>query len=272
LSIEVFLILFAVGVTAGILSGLFGVGGGIVIVPSLIAVYSFIGFQSPYIVHIAIATSLFSIIFTSTSSAWKHSSHNNVLWIAAIFIGLASSVTVFLFSMLALALPGEVLKKIFSLILIVIGIKMLIEKKNNTDGDDKNCEPGQMKKAYCLLVGVVAGIIAAFTGLGGGIFVIPLLHYALKVPIKKAIGTSAAAIFITSLAGVISFLINSPAGANTMKYSFGMVDTISAIPIVMASIPFAQVGVYLHKKTRNDLIKKLFAGLILIVSVKMLFF
>ncbi len=272
MSIEVFLILFGVGVTAGLLSGLFGVGGGIVIVPSLIAVYSFIGFQSPYLVHIAVATSLFTIIFTSTSSAYKHSAHKNVLWTAAIFIGLASSVTVFLFSKIALALPGDVLRKIFSVLLIVIGIKMLIEKKNGTEEDEKNCEPGQMKKAYCLLVGIVAGIIAAFTGLGGGIFVIPLLHYVLKVPIKKAIGTSTAAIFITSFSGVISFLINSPAGANTMKYSFGMVDTISAVPIVLASIPFAQVGVYLHKKTRNELIKKLFAGLILIVSVKMLFF
>jgi len=170
LSIEVFLILFGVGVTAGILSGLFGVGGGIVIVPSLIAVYSFIGFQSTYLVHIAVATSLFTIIFTSTSSAYKHSSHNNVLWTAAVFIGLASSVTVFLFSKIALALPGDVLKKIFSIILIVIGIKMMIEKNSGADGDVKNCTPGQMKKAYCFLVGIVAGIIAAFTGLGGGIF------------------------------------------------------------------------------------------------------
>ena len=164
MSIEVFLILFGVGVAAGVLSGLFGVGGGIVIVPSLIAVYSFIGFQSPYIVHIAIATSLFSIIFTSTSSAYKHSAHSNVLWTAAIFIGLASAVTVFLFSKIAIALPGDVLKKIFSVILIVIGIKMMIEKKNAVDGDAENCEPGQMKKSYCLLVGFVTGIIAAFTG------------------------------------------------------------------------------------------------------------
>lgn len=272
MSIEVFLILFAIGVSAGILSGLFGVGGGIIIVPSLIAVYSFIGFQSPYLVHIAVATSLFTIIFTSTSSAYKHSLNNNILWTAAIFIGLASAVTVFLFSIISLALPGDVLKKIFSVLLIIIGIKMMIEKNNRADGVEGSCEPGQMKKTYCFLVGVVAGIIAAFTGLGGGIFVIPLLHYVLKVPIKKAIGTSTAAIFITSLSGVISFLINSPAGANPMSYSFGMVDTISAIPIVMASIPFAQLGVYLHKKTRNNLIKKLFAGLILIVSVKMLFF
>ncbi len=272
MSVEVFLILFGVGVAAGILSGLFGVGGGIIIVPSLIAVYSFIGFQSPYTVHIAIATSLFSIIFTSTSSAWKHSAHNNVFWTASLIIGLASSVTVFIFSKIALALPGDILKNIFAVILIGIGIKMMIEKNSNSDGDDENFNPEGINKLYCAAIGILVGIIAAFTGLGGGIFVIPLMHYFIKVPIKRAIGSSAAAIFITSVSGVISYFINSPAGANTLKYSFGMVDTISAVPIVLASIPFAQAGVVLHKKTRSNLLKKLFAGLILIVSLKMLFF
>jgi uncharacterized protein len=272
LSIEVFLILFGVGMAAGVLSGMFGVGGGIIIVPSLIAVYAFVGFDSPYVMHIAIATSLFSIIFTSASSAWKHSAHSNVLWTAALLIGFASTVTVFLFSKIAIALPGDVLKKIFSVILIIVGIKMMIEKNSKTDGDGENFIPENINKLFTILIGILTGIIAAFTGLGGGIFVIPLMHYIIKVPIKKAIGTSAAAIFITSLAGVMSYFINSPVGANTMKYSFGMVDTVSAIPIVIASIPFAQTGVLLHKRTHSNVLKKLFAGLILIVSLKMLFF
>ncbi len=272
MSIEVFLILFAAGAAAGILSGLFGVGGGIVIVPSLIAVYSFTGFQSAYSVHIAVVTSLFTIVFTSTSSAYKHSAHKNILWKAALLIGLSSSVTVFVFSKLALALPGDVPKIIFSVLLVIIGMKMLLEKRNSVEEDEKNCKSGKIKKSNCFLVGIVAGMIAAFTGLGGGVFVIPLLHYVFKVPIKKAIGTSVAGIFITSLAGVISYLINSPAGANELEYSLGMVDTISSFPIVIDSIPFAQLGVYINRKTRTDLIKKLFAGLIILVSIKMLFF
>jgi uncharacterized membrane protein YfcA len=271
LTVEVFLILFCVGIAAGLLSGLFGVGGGIVIVPSLIAVYSLIGFNSPFVVHIAISTSLFTIIFTSTSSAYKHGAHGNVLWLASLLIGAASTATVFLFSKIALALPGDVLKKIFTAVLVIIGIKMLIEKSSGSEGEDEFSNQS-INKIYYLLIGILAGIIAAFTGLGGGIFVIPMLHYALKVPIRISIGTSAAAIFITSLSGVISYIVNSPAGADTMKYSIGIVDTVSAIPIVMASIPFAQVGVYLNKKTRHGIIKKLFAGLILIVAVKMLLF
>lgn len=250
---------------------MFGVGGGVVIVPSLIAVFSFTGFNSPYIVHIAIATSLFTMIFTSTSSAYKHSVNNNINWSASIITGLASSVTVFLFSRLALSLPGDILKKIFAALLIIIGIKMMLEK-NKIDKDADGIDLAGFNKIYCIVIGILAGIIAAFTGLGGGIFVVPLLHYVLKFPLKKAIGTSVAAIFITSVAGVLSYFINTPAGANTLKYSFGMVDVLSAIPIVLASIPFAQAGVYINKKTRHGILKKLFAGLLLVVAVKMLFF
>jgi uncharacterized membrane protein YfcA len=272
LSLEVFLILFGVGVAAGMLSGMFGVGGGVIIVPSLLAVYSFIGFNSPYVVHIAVATSLFTIIFTSTSSSYRHSAHGNVLWTASLLIGISSTIAVFLFSKLALEVPGDVLKKIFAGVLILVSIKILMEKKSNEGTADENYKKGNIKKSYCILTGVLAGVVAAFTGLGGGIFIIPLLHYAARVPIRKSIGTSAAAIFITSLSGVLSYIINSPAEADTMKYSLGIVDALSAAPIVLASIPFAQVGVYVNKKTRSHLLKKLFAGLIFIVALKMLFF
>lgn len=272
MSAEVFLILFGVGVAAGMLSGMFGVGGGVIIVPSLLAVYSFIGFNSPYVVHIAIATSLFTIIFTSSSSSYKHSAHGNVLWTASLLIGLSSTVAVFIFSKLALELPGDILKKIFAFVLILVSIKMLIERKSSDGNDEGNCEPGKINKLYCFLIGVLAGVVAAFTGLGGGVFIIPLLHYVVRVPIRKSIGTSAAAIFITSLSGVISYIVNSPPGADTMKYSFGIVDALSAVPIVLASIPFAQAGVYVNKKTRSFLLKKLFAGLITAVAVKILFF
>jgi uncharacterized membrane protein YfcA len=272
LSLEVFLILFGVGVAAGMLSGMFGVGGGIVVVPSLLAVYSLIGFNSPYVVHVAISTSLFTIIFTSTSSSFKHSKHGNVLWMAALIIGVSSAAAVFLFSKLALVLPGDVLKTIFAVVLVIVGILMITERRTQNGKDEVNFQPGKIKKMFCVMIGALVGTIAALTGLGGGIFKVPLLHYVAKVPIRKSFGTSAAALFITSLAGVISYIINSPAGADTMKYSIGIVDALSAVPIVLASIPFAQVGVYVNKKTRSHLLKKLFAGLIFIVALKMLFF
>lgn len=257
---------------AGILSGIFGVGGGIVIVPALISVYAFVGFDSPYLVHIAIATSLFTIIFTSLSSSHKHFSHGNVEWHAAVIIGLASAVTVYIFSKVALMLSGEVLEKAFSFVLILVAVKMLLDKKGKDEPHDHHKKPLVYNKWLCLGIGIVSGAIAAFSGLGGGVFVIPLMHYLMKFPFKKAIGTSSAAILFTAVAGVISYFINMPAGSNNIPYSFGMVDTLSALPIIAASIPFARLGVVINKKTHHYVLTKLFAGFMLLVSLKMIFF
>lgn len=268
---ETVLILFSIGIAAGILSGLFGVGGGIIIVPSLLAVYTFNNINSPYTVHIAIATSLFTIIFTSLSSSHKHFSLGNVDWKSAIYIGISSAVTVFLFSKLAVMMPGDLLKKIFSVVLIIAAVKMLLDKKESQEKREKN-SPGVFNKWASLGIGALSGAIAAFSGLGGGIFIIPLMHYLMKVPFKKAVGTSSAAILITAAAGVISYFINSPDGASGIRYSFGLVDTLSALPIIAASIPFARLGVYLNKKTHHYLLTKLFALFIIAVSVKLIFF
>ncbi len=271
MSIETILILFAIGIAAGILSGLFGVGGGIIIVPSLLAIYSFNNFNSPYIVHIAIATSLFTIIFTSLSSSHKHFGYGNVEWKAAIFIGFSSAITVYLFSKIAILLPGEILKKTFSIILVLVAIKMLFDKKGHHD-DAAKYKPEVISKWICLGIGMIIGAIAAFSGLGGGMFLIPLMHYVMKIPFKKASGTSSAAILITAVAGVISYFLNSPAGAVTIPYSFGMVDTLSALPVIAASIPFARVGVYINRRTHHYVLAKLFAVFIIIVSLKLIFF
>lgn len=271
MSLETVLILISIGIAAGILSGLFGVGGGIIIVPSLLGVYAFTHFESHYIVHIAIATSLFTIIFTSLSSAHKHFGHGNVDWRSALYIGISSAVTVFLFSKIAILLPGEILKQAFSVVLIIVALKMLFDKKGRHESAAEN-KPEVFKPWLSLGIGALSGAIAAFSGLGGGVFVIPLMHYLMKVPFKKAVGTSSAAILITAVAGVISYFINSPAGANTIPYSFGMVDTLSAVPIITASIPFARVGVYINRKTHHYLLTKLFAVFIIIVSLKLIFF
>lgn len=271
MSIELILILLAIGAATGILSGLFGVGGGIVIVPSLLAVYAFTGFSSPYAVHIAIATSLFTIIFTSISATYKHLKHGNVLWMTALIIGLTSSVTVYFFSMLAVKMPGETLKGIFSVVLIAVAAKMLFDKKK-PEGEIKADYSSNVNKIISSIIGLFSGAVSAFSGLGGGVFVVPMMHYFLKFPFKKAAGTSSAAILLTSVSGVISYFLNMPGGANSLKYSFGMVDTLSALPIIAASIPFAQFGVHLNRRTHHYILSKLFAVFIIVVSLKILFF
>ncbi|HJY63747.1 MAG TPA: sulfite exporter TauE/SafE family protein [Ignavibacteria bacterium] len=271
MSIEIILILFGVGILTGVLAGMFGVGGGVIVVPALISVYSYLHIDSPYTVHIAIATSLFTIIFTSISSTLKHSTHGNVVHGAALIIGITSSIAVFLFSSAAVHLNGELLKTVFSVIIAAVAVKLIVEKRKEETPDTEGSAK-KYNKIYSAVIGVFTGMIAAFSGLGGGVFAVPLMHYFLKFNIKKAIGTSTLAILITSCAGVLSYIINKPADLNFGHYTLGLVDVYSALPIIAASIPFAQLGVWIHKRTHYFILKKLFAVFILAVAVKMIFF
>lgn len=254
---------------AGILAGYFGVGGGIIIVPALIYVYPLFNFTSAYTVHIAIATSLFTIIFTTIASAYKHSKIKNIIWKVSLTIGIFSSISVFIFSKFVVNIPGNTLKKIFAVVLFLIAIRMLLTKTSNENNPDNKLL--NINWIVCVLIGAVSGIISAFTGLGGGIIIIPMMHYFIKFPIKKAIGTSSAAIFLTALSGVLGYFVNVPVDAVLPKYSLGLVDTFSALPIIVASVPFSQVGVYLHKKSSSKFVLFAFAILIILVSVRMFF-
>jgi uncharacterized membrane protein YfcA len=271
MSIEIIILLFGIGILAGILAGMFGVGGGIVIVPALIWVYGYTGTGSPYTVHAAIATSLFTIIFTSISSAVKHSSHGNVVYGAALIIGITSAVSVFVFSKIAVHLPAELLKILFSAVIVIAAVKFLIEKKTEPAENPDN-RAAEYNKLYALITGMLTGIIAAFTGLGGGIFAVPLMHYLLKFDIKKAIGTSTLAVLITASAGVLGYVINQPGELGFPYYTLGLVDVYAALPVIAGSVPFAQAGVWINRKTRNAMLKKLFAVFILAVAAKLLFF
>jgi uncharacterized membrane protein YfcA len=267
------LILLLTGFAAGVLAGLFGVGGGIIIVPVLLMIYSNAGVSPEYMVQTAIATSLFTIIFTTIASSYRHYRHQNVIPSAALIIGISSSIAVLIFSKIAIDMSGDVLKKIFSGILVLIALRMILERNENpvTRNVVSSAEtPFRLTPAA--LIGILSGIVAAFSGLGGGIFIVPLMVYLLKFPLKKAIGTSSAAILLTAISGVLGYFLNAPAHVYTGEISLGLVDVSSAIPLVVASVPASQLGVFLHRKISRSLLRILFALFVIVVSAKVLFF
>jgi hypothetical protein len=269
MTIEIFIILLCIGIATGILAGYFGVGGGIIIVPSLISIYAWKGLYPEFDVHVAVATSLFTIIFTTLSSSIKHARSGNVEYLPAVIIGLTSSVSVILLSKAAINLPGSVLKIIFSVLLLIIAVKMFFE---NSSHKNKNKGKHIYSKPLSSLIGIISGSIAAFTGLGGGVIIVPMMKYILRFNIKKAIGTSSAAILLTAIAGVAGYYLNVPDNFTGGKFFLGMVDTYSALAIIIGSVPFSQIGVYLNKKTPHEHLNRLFALFIIFVAVRMIFF
>src|SRR4030095_9049533 len=123
----------------------------------------------------------------------------------------------------AVLLPGNILKTVFAVIVAAVAIKLLLDKKK-PDEQSNSGTIREFNKPVCALIGLLTGMIAAFSGLGGGIFAVPLMHYLLKFDFKKAIGTSTLAIIITSIAGVIGYVVNKPPDLVFSHYTLGLVD------------------------------------------------
>ena len=185
-----FLIFIGVGCGVGFLAGLFGVGGGFVMVPVLIFSYEHLGFHPSVLTHMAIGTSLFVVLFASVTSAYQHGRQKNIDWRSVLILGFSSAVTAFLTARLAAGLSGKHLQVAFALIVGIAALRMLTESQKKAE---KKIETSSKPSGYGLVgVGLSAGIVSALAGIGGGVFTIPMMYYFLNMPLKIAIGTSSA--------------------------------------------------------------------------------
>lgn len=257
------------GIAAGILAGYFGVGGGIIMVPTLIGIFNILHQNHVYVVQSAMATSLFTIIFPTLATTYKQTKLGNVNFQAALLIGLTSAVSAFLFSISAMNISGNILKIIFAIFLLIAAARMFFSKQTE---ETKEISNTTIHKFYSVMIGISSGIIAAFTGLGGGVFIIPMMQHFLKFSIKKAIGTSSSAILLTSAAGAAGYYVNTPSGLDMGNYYLGLIDLKAAVILIILSVPFSQLGIYLNNKTPNSILLKIFGAFVIIIAIKFLFF
>jgi uncharacterized membrane protein YfcA len=263
-----FLIFVAVGCAVGFLAGFFGVGGGILMVPVLIFSYERSGVSPSVLTHIALGTSLFVIIFASLTSSYQQNKQKNIDWKAVFSIGLSSALTAFATTRLATVLSGRHLRVAFALIVMIAAIRMLTEGKTQTQ---KKLESLSKPSTIGLVgIGLVAGVVAALAGIGGGIFTIPMMYYFLKMPLKLAIGTSSATIVITAFFSVAGYILNGMGRSDLPDWSLGFVDLQRGIALVFGSIFLARIGAYVSFKTHPHHLRKLFALFIGFVSIYML--
>jgi uncharacterized membrane protein YfcA len=260
-----FLVFVIVGCGVGFLAGLFGVGGGFVMVLILIFSYEHLGFSPSVLTHMAIGTSLFVVLFSSTAGAYQHSRQKNVDWRSVLILGFSSALTAFLTARLAAGLSGKHLQIAFALIVGIAALRMLTETEMKAG---QKIETTSKPKGYGLgLIGFSAGIVAALAGIGGGLFTIPMMYYFLHIPLKKAIGTSSAAIFITAFFSVIGYVINGMGRPGLADWSLGFVDLQRGVALAIGTILLAKVGARVSFKMHPQRLRKLFALFVILVSV-----
>lgn len=257
-----FLLYSLIGIIAGLASGLLGIGGGLIVVPSLAFAFSFAGIPQGIIMHLAAGTSLAAMIVTAVSAIFAHNRLNNVLWPVVLRLLPAITLGVISGAVFASYLTTHWLQVLFGLFLLVISIQMLFLSKP---------KPTRSLPQWPVLslVGFLIGLKSGLLGLGGGAVIIPFLVYC-NVPMRKASGTSIACTFPIAVVGTITFIILG-LRVNQIPYSTGYIYWPAFLGVSVMTVIFAQVGAWLNGKINVALLKRLFAAFLFFISIRLLF-
>ena len=257
-----FLLYIVLGACAGVLAGLFGVGGGMIIVPVLVFSFTAQGFDPGVLTHLAVGTSLATIIFTSINSVREHQRKGAVRWPVFTWMTLGILLGAGLGSLTAASIQGPMLQKIIGVFAILVALQMSLDLKPKASRD----VPG---KPGLTLAGVVIGWASAIFGIGGGSLTVPFLTWR-SVPIQQAVATSAACGLPIALAGALSFMVVGWHDEHLPDWSLGFVYLPALVGIALTSMFFARFGARLAHKLSPRLLKRLFALLLLVVGLNFL--
>lgn len=252
------------GSFAGLVAGLLGVGGGLIIVPVLSWLFSQQNIDSSVVVHLAVGTSLATIIFTSISSVRAHHQHGAVQW--PIFVSITPGIIIgaLLGAAIARYMPTSVLSNFFAVFEILVAIQMAFAIKPKASHN----LPSMWIVA---LAGIVIGSISAIVGIGGGTMTVPYLVWC-NVAMRKAVATSAAVGLPIAIAGATGFAIAGWDHPDIPVDNWGFIVPEAFIGIVIASVLFAPLGARIAHRISPVYLKRIFALFLFLLGIKMLAF
>ncbi|GAB3105564.1 sulfite exporter TauE/SafE family protein [Aestuariicella hydrocarbonica] len=256
------LIVFAVvGVAAGLIAGLFGLGGGVVMVPAMIYTFGALAFPEAITVHLAVGTSLACIVVTASVAGWTHWQRGAIDW--SLLKPLVPGVVLgaWLGAMVASQLAGEQLKLAFAVFLMLVALTML--RRLPSEG---SALPGPVK------LGVVAAAIGGFSslfGVGGGSMTVPYLRFC-GVAMARAVATSAALGLPIALSGAVSYVVQGWGEETLPEGALGFVYLPAFLGLVLCSAPASRVGAKLAHRLPAAKLQKAFAIVLLLIAAQLL--
>lgn len=251
-----------VGSVAGVIAGLFGIGGGVVIVPALMVAFNQLGIDSAVGIHLAIGTSLAIITVTGASSALGHWKQGAVVveLLKPMLPGLMLGAV--LGGVIAGELRADLLERYFGVFMLLLALRMLLAKPP-TPGQHPAGRPAMF------VAGTFIGTFSALFGVGGGVLSVPWLARS-GARLAQAIGTSAACGLPIALVGAVTFMITGHGQAALPSYSTGYLYWPAFAGIALFSVPCARFGVRLAHHLSPRLLRRLFALLMLLVGLKLI--
>ena len=262
MEIQLILAFLALGAFTGFFAGLFGIGGGGIMMPVLTVIFLSLGYSEDLSIHMGLATSMAAIIPTAIASLRAHHAHNAVDWRAVkmlapgILLGTVSS------AYIATNLPAAPLAIFFSIFMAYVALQMVLNKKPR---------PARSFPAWGITasVGLVIGAVSAFVAIGGGTLTVPFLIWC-SFALPRAIGTSAAVGLPIAVFGTLGYLISGLNQDQLPEYTWGYIYWPAVVVMALLSTVTAPIGARLTHSLPVASLKKYFALLLMSLSLHML--
>ena len=258
---EIFLY-FLLGTFSGVLAGLFGIGGGIIIIPTFFFIFSYLGFANAILSHMVLGSSLGVIIFSSIASTISHNAKEAINWKLIQVVAPSIIIGSALGGITASLIESNTLQGLVALFLVVASIQLIFEFPPPPQNPQTN-----------LLGPVVAGggigWLSGVFGIGGGIFSVPYF-YLRGLKMMNAIGTSAACGIPIAISGSVSYMIVGINIQNLPDYSIGYVYLPATIIVGITSSLTARFGVNIAHRMKQKKLRIAFAFLVMIMALNLL--
>lgn len=257
-------ILLTVGAVSGVAAGLLGVGGGIIIVPVLYHLFTQLGVDEAVRMHLAVGTSLTTIIATSTTSIRAHARRDAVdikllkSWGPTIFVGVLAGTAIAGF------VRGAALTAIFAVMATIVAVYMAFGRPHWRIAD--HLPAGILRHGIAAFIGAVS----AMMGIGGGTLSVPTLTL-FGYPIHKAVGTAAAIGLIIGIPGTIGFVLAGWDVPNRPAWSLGYVNLLGVAALLPTSMLLAPVGARLAHSLDTRRLKQVFAAFLGLTALRMFY-
>jgi len=253
-----YLIYLVLGAVAGLVSGLFGLGGGAIIVPILLATFAIQGVSPDIATHMAIATSLATIVITSMSSIYTHYQKGVVRWEFIKIIVPGIVIGSFLGTSFFGGMGSALLQLLFGVFLMLVGLQMLFYTPRVSGKTQGGLLPLNVG-------GIAIGAVSSLLGVGGGIMVTPFLTF-FGVSIHRAIGIAVVGGLAISLPATLVYSSADVSGYNFPANTLGYIFLPAWLGIIITSAPFARFGALIAHRANERQLKRYFGIVLLFIS------
>ena len=257
------LLCLLVGAVAGFFAGLFGIGGGLLIVPVLVYLLPMVGVPESLLMSTALGTSFATIVITGFSSAQRHHKLGNVVWSAVKILAPSIMVSVFICGFFIGKLDRDISSKLFACLVVYLAVKMVLSIRPKTN---RTVKP--LTTQSSIIGGILIGMASSAAGIGGGGFIVPFLN-SRGIDMKKAIGSSAFCGMLLGTSGMFSFMLSGWGNAAMPEYSLGYIYFPAVLCITATSFFTSKLGATATSKLPVPTLKKGFALLLITIAVDM---